>query len=156
MSQFRKVKMKTLYHTTRRINRESILEKGLLAVSRDGTLLKYPPRVYLTKVKDDIHTMDFLNQWDDIDIWKVKVDEKLIFPDRFSHLPFHYYVNESIPVENIKLAKHLPLQIITDKMREDFNNSIPEGTIMIKWTPNLLDRIKGLFGIEWRFIKGRD
>ena len=146
--------MKTLYHTTRRRHRESILEKGLLPHAYNGEIISYEPRVFLTAKKDDIYTKDFINQWDDIDIWKVKVPKEKIQIDTFSDIKYHYYVTDSIPTENIKLAKHIPLQIISDKEREDFENSIPEGTIMIKCKPNLLDRIKMLFGIEWRFISG--
>ena len=46
--------MKTLYISTRRKNRESILNKGLLAFSKNGCIVKYPPRIYLTEVEEDI------------------------------------------------------------------------------------------------------
>ena len=98
--------MLKLYHTTKRKNRESILEKGLIPFAKNGSLIKYPPRIFLTKIKDDIATMDFLNQWDDIDIWEVRVDKSKIKKDMFSHLNYHYYIEEPIKA---KLVKHIPI-----------------------------------------------
>lgn len=98
-----------VYHTSPTRNRASILKHGLLPASKiNNYKLNYPPRTFLSNTKKDIATMDFINCWDDIDIWEVSLTPNLLKKDEFSHLPYHYYVEFAIPPKSLKLAMHIP------------------------------------------------
>ncbi len=99
----------TLYHTSRTLNRTSILAQGLLPKEKlNGSIINYPPRLFFSTRFNDIATMDFIEQWDDVDIWKVKLPVHKLTRDRFFHLSYHYYTEEPIAPEDVKLALHIP------------------------------------------------
>lgn len=145
-----------LYHTTPRKNRESILKFGLIPKFKEGEVISYEPRIFFSKKKNDIIVRDFINYWSDVDIWQVELYLHQIKKDLFSDVDYHYYTNEPIAPENVKLVKHItPARIVTQEEEDKFLSLMGDDVIMIKCKPqNLLDRIKKLLGIEWRFVKG--
>jgi hypothetical protein len=100
----RKIK---LYHISPKKNRDSILKYGLLPKQKSDGHITYEPRIFFSKKKTDISVMDFLNQWDNVDVWEVKIDEDLIKKDTNSHLGYHFFTEKPISVKNLRLSAHI-------------------------------------------------
>lgn len=90
-----------VYHISPRKNRESILKKGLLPKEKATGRIQYPHRIFVSKEKSDLG-FDYVN-YENVDCWSFKVDSKVLKKDTFSHSKNHFYIDEMIAPENLKL-----------------------------------------------------
>ena len=103
------------YHTTSTKHRDAILTQGLIPQARKRGLITYEPRIFFSKKRNDVSTMDFINQWDFIDVWEVQIEESLLKKDTISHLDYHVYSEQPIPTNKLKLITHVPYDDFFDK-----------------------------------------
>lgn len=96
-----------VYHTTPTKNRQSILDNGLQARGKTMGSFKYEPVVFVSTLPNDIATLDFLAQYEDIDIWEFKIEEAELKKDLNSHVENHYFIEHAIKKENLKLKLSL-------------------------------------------------
>lgn len=92
------------YHISKIKNRESILKNGLIPHEKKWGLIQYEPSIFLST---DIHNLayDYVG-YENVDCWEFEVELSKLKKDPFSMSICHYYINEPILKDNIKLLSH--------------------------------------------------
>ena len=92
-----------VYHISPIQNRNSILEKGLIATAKNEGRIKYSNRLYFSISKEDL-AFDYVN-FENVDCWEFEIDKSAIKVDDFSHSKEHFYIEKDVKPNLIKLIK---------------------------------------------------
>lgn len=89
------------YHISPKKNRPYILAKGLLPADKNSNRIKYGPRLFFSTNKEDLG-FDFVN-FENVDCWEFEVDSNLIKSDEFSGSTNHFYIEQRVAADKVKL-----------------------------------------------------
>lgn len=91
------------YHISRKKNRESILQYGLLPKNKPSGRISYKPRIFFsTNIKD--LGFDFVD-YENVDCWEFEVDSAKIKPDEFSGSTNHCFIEFIVKPNKLNLLE---------------------------------------------------
>jgi hypothetical protein len=91
------------FHISPKKNRASILNKGILPNQKTDGRIQYGPRIFISTNKNDL-AFDYVN-YENVDCWEFEVDSNLIKKDEFSGSTDHFYIENKINPDSIKLLE---------------------------------------------------
>lgn len=92
-----------VYHLSHKKNRESIQKAGLIALSKPCGNIIYGPRIFVSLSMKTL-AFDYVG-YKDVDVWSFEVDEAWVKKDEFSTQDSHYYVENHVKKQFVKLVK---------------------------------------------------
>jgi hypothetical protein len=98
-----------VYHISSRLNRQSIVGRGLLPfgftdVECGWKGFKYAPRIFVSLKKADPYAMDYV-AYENIDVWTFLADKKELVKDTVSGNPYHFYLSRPVPPQRLRLIE---------------------------------------------------
>lgn len=91
------------YHISPKRNRESIKTHGLIPQEKLSGRIQYGPRLFFSTNTNDLG-FDFVN-FENVDCWEFEVEAEKIKPDLISGSTNHFYIEQNITPEDIKLFR---------------------------------------------------
>lgn len=98
-----KLEVIRLYHVSPIKNRASIFTYGLLPKYCLGTIISYPPRIYVSTTYEDA-AFDYVH-FEDVDLWVFYLPKHLLKPDEFSSFANHYYIEEPVAWHKLEILE---------------------------------------------------